>query len=127
VHVGRNLFSVAMAILHGTGARCEALTPVDWSEAMEMRQTSLRCLVEKWMGPSAQARVTRFNPCAVYPWRYVRAELTGPSGDLAIVFFLHDDGSWCVFPPERKRPAMTVARMPTALGLGIGVEAQQVA
>jgi hypothetical protein len=94
---------------------------------MGIRQTSLRCLVEKWVGPSAQARVTRFNPCAVYPWRYVRAELTGRSGDLAIVFFRHGDGSWRVFPPERKRPAMNVVRLPAAPGLGIGVEVQQVA
>jgi hypothetical protein len=93
---------------------------------VEIRQTSLRCLVE-WLGLDAQARVTRFNPCAAYPWRYVRVELTGRSNDLAIVFFRHADGSWRVFPPERKRPAMNVERTPAALGLGIGVEAQPVA
>ncbi|MFM0505942.1 hypothetical protein [Paraburkholderia caffeinilytica] len=25
---------------------------------------------------------------------------------MALVFFRHDDGSWCVFPPAPTRPAM---------------------
>jgi hypothetical protein len=85
---------------------------------MGIRQTSLRCLVEKWLGPHAQACVTRFNPSMAHPWRYVRVESTGHARVLAIVFFRHEDGSWCVFPPERKRPVMSIARMPAALGPG---------
>jgi hypothetical protein len=28
---------------------------------------------------------------------------------MEIVFFRHDDGSWCVFPPAPRRPAMGAA------------------
>nr|WP_245004917.1 hypothetical protein [Paraburkholderia sacchari] len=74
------------------------------------RQGSLRSLVEKWLGPAtAQAlRVTRFSRSCARPWRYVCVEMTRSSGDVALVFFRHDDGSWCVFPPMAARPAIRV-------------------
>jgi hypothetical protein len=37
-------------------------------------------------------------------------EADRPSGTLAFVFFRHDEGSWCVFPPEYKRPTMNIVR-----------------
>jgi hypothetical protein len=42
--------------------------------------------------------------------RYVCVEAARPAGSLAIFFFRHDDGSWCVFPPATVRPAMRAER-----------------
>ena len=79
---------------------------------MGTREKSLRVLVENWLGPDAakHARVTRFSHSRRKQWRYVCVEADHPSGRLAFVFFRHDEGSWCVFPPEYKRPAMNIAR-----------------
>ena len=75
---------------------------------MKTGEKSLRFLVEKWLAPSTAvpARVTQFIHTRDDPWRYVRVEASQPTGVLAIFFFRHDDGSWCVFPPATKRPAM---------------------
>ncbi|MGF6780739.1 hypothetical protein [Paraburkholderia sp. GAS334] len=79
---------------------------------MSTRERSLRVLVERWLGRGAatHARVTRFSHSRRKLWRYVCVEAERPSGRLAIVFFRHDDGSWCVFPPEYKRPALNLMR-----------------
>jgi hypothetical protein len=73
---------------------------------------SLRLLVEKWFGstPTMPVRVTRFGRLPSTRRRYVCVEIFRPTGTLAIYFFLHDDGTWWVFPPEIKRPAMGVSR-----------------
>jgi hypothetical protein len=75
----------------------------------------LRALVEKWLGPDSErkARIRRFG----HPrkWRYVQVETPHRSGALEIVFFRHQDGSWCVFPPDIKRPTMS-AGQPMASG-----------
>ncbi|TKC81635.1 hypothetical protein FAZ69_27095 [Trinickia terrae] len=65
---------------------------------------TLRRLVDKWLAPTpaTPARVIRFSRRR----RYVCIETTHPTGTLSIFFFRHDDGSWCVFPPAAKRPAM---------------------
>jgi len=67
--------------------------------------TSLRMLIDKWLAPASalQVRVSRVrrgpaagrHPC-------VLVETVRPSGALSLFFFRHDDGSWCVFPPERR-------------------------
>jgi hypothetical protein len=76
---------------------------------MNTAQQSLRSLVDKWLAPSAAmpARVTRFSRLNSSHRRYVRVEVTHPTGMLAIFFFRHDDG-WCVFPPSTYAPAMGV-------------------
>ena len=81
---------------------------------MNRRERSLRVLVEKWLGTEGAkcARVTRFNHSAQKKWRYVCVETQRPSGTFAIVFFRHDDGSWCVFPPSIRHPVMAIARTP---------------
>ncbi|MFM0326896.1 hypothetical protein [Caballeronia glebae] len=78
---------------------------------MNSRERSLRVLVEKWLGGEGakSARVTRFSRSARKQWRYVCVETERPSGTFAVVFFRHDDGSWCVFPPQKPRPAMAFA------------------
>jgi hypothetical protein len=73
---------------------------------------SLRLQVEKWLGPTpaTPVRVTRFGRIPSSRRRYVCVEAFLPAGALAIYFFLHDDGTWCVFPPAVERPAMNVLR-----------------
>jgi hypothetical protein len=76
---------------------------------MKTGEKSLRLLVDKWLAPSSTvpARVTQFIHARADPWRYIRVEAAQPTGALAFFFFLHDDGSWCVFPPAIKRPSMS--------------------
>jgi hypothetical protein len=66
------------------------------------RERCLRGLVEKWLGSASRdcIRVTQFGHTRHRPWRYVRIEATHTSNPYAFVFFRHDDGSWCVFPPD---------------------------
>jgi hypothetical protein len=76
---------------------------------MSTCQMSLRNLVEKWVG-AAQVRVTQFCHARREPWRYVRIEAQLLPQPVALIFFRHDDGSWCVFPPQQKRPEMGAGR-----------------
>ncbi len=77
---------------------------------MNARERSLRALVEKWLGanPATRVRVTRFSHSPRKPWRYVCVESVRASGAFSIVFFRHDDGCWCVFPPRIERPALSI-------------------
>ncbi|MGF6851481.1 hypothetical protein [Paraburkholderia sp. CI3] len=70
--------------------------------------SSLHWLVDKWLAPtpSMPARVTRFGRMPSNQRRYVRVETRRPEGPLAIYFFLHDDGVWCVFPPADEGPTL---------------------
>ncbi|BAN27591.1 hypothetical protein [Caballeronia insecticola] len=85
---------------------------------MNIRETSLRRLVEKWLGPASdmRARVTLFSHSRASRWRYVRVASYRASGELSMFFFRHDDGSWSVFPPQAERPTMNPARMPVPCG-----------
>lgn len=76
---------------------------------MNSADTSLRTLVDKWLAPSARvpARVVRFSRTQEQRLRYVCVEAVHPARTIAIFFFRHDDGTWCVFPPASARPAMT--------------------
>lgn len=71
--------------------------------------SSLRQVVDKWLAPTAAspARVTRIGRMLHERRRYVCVEAAHATGTLAIFFFRHDDGSWCVFPPAATRPAMS--------------------
>lgn len=77
---------------------------------MSTTEGSLRLLVKKWLGPTSAiaVRVTRFGRMSSNQRRFVCVEALRPAGKLAIYFFLHDDGVWCVFPPAVKRPAMSI-------------------
>ena len=72
---------------------------------MNTCRMSLRKLVEKWVG-AAHVRVTQFSHTRREPWRYVRIEADQRPQPVTLIFFRHDDGSWCVFPPQQKRPEM---------------------
>jgi hypothetical protein len=76
--------------------------------AMNSGEKSLRWLIDKWLAPTPAmpVRVTRFSGTLSNQRRYVRVEASRPTGSLAIFFFRHDDGSWCVFPPAAERPTM---------------------
>lgn len=76
---------------------------------MNIQHASLRELVDKWLAPTlaSPGRMTHFSRTADSRHRYVRIEAAHPTGVLAIFFFRHDDGSWCVFPPTAMRPAMS--------------------
>jgi hypothetical protein len=76
---------------------------------MATPEKSLHWAVDKWLAPTPAmpARVTRFCRTAMHRRRFVCVESLRPDGVLAIFFFRHDDGSWNVFPPAVKRPAMS--------------------
>lgn len=76
---------------------------------METVKGSLRLVVEKWLGPTVAkpARIVRVGRMSSGRQRYVCVESSGQPGALAIYFFLHDDGRWCVFPPAAKHPTMS--------------------
>lgn len=77
---------------------------------MNIAERSLRLQVEKWLvpTPSTPVRVTQFGRTSSNQRRYVRVEILRAAGSVGIFFFQHDDGTWCVFPPENGRPAMRV-------------------
>jgi hypothetical protein len=68
-------------------------------------EKSLRLLVEKWLtiSDSSSIRVTKFGRIHPRGVRYVCVEVARTKSSIKIFFFRHDDGSWCVFPPERRR------------------------
>ncbi|WP_255580966.1 hypothetical protein [Caballeronia sp. dw_276] len=72
-----------------------------------MHEHSLRTQVEKWLAPglSTPVRVTEFSRTPVGGRRYVCVETALPRGLRALLFFRHDDGCWCVFPPASDRAA----------------------
>jgi hypothetical protein len=78
---------------------------------MSARRETLRSVVECWLGPKPESRlrITRVNRSRKKLWRYVCVESVRENGATALIFFRHDDGSWCVFPPAPTRPAMGVA------------------
>lgn len=76
---------------------------------MDATGQSLRTLVDKWLAPNAgvPARVVRFSRMQGNRLRYVCIETAHPARTIAIFFFRHVDGSWCVFPPAGHGPTMT--------------------
>ncbi len=75
---------------------------------MSLSGTSLRTLVDKWIGAAGGIRITQFIHGIEEQYRFVRIESASDESSIAFIFFRHDDGSWCVFPPERRRPAMRI-------------------
>jgi len=75
---------------------------------MDGNGATLRSLVDKWLAPtlSMPARITHVGRLLATHSRYVQCESMKPGGLTTIVFFRHEDGSWCVFPPVPAAPAM---------------------
>ena len=73
-------------------------------------ESTLRSLVEKWLGPvsTAPVRITRSGRTQSHQGVYVHIELLLQRGTVGLFFFRHPDGSWRVFPPEAARPVMRV-------------------
>ncbi|XXA07346.1 hypothetical protein P5W99_25775 [Paraburkholderia sp. A3BS-1L] len=69
---------------------------------------SLRSLVDKWLAPTQRtpAHLVQIGRTQASRSRFVRFEGQTSVGFVTIVFFRHDDGSWCVFPPRGRVPAM---------------------
>jgi hypothetical protein len=70
-------------------------------------EKSLRVLVEKWLAPTLTTpiRVTRFSRTRANQ-RYVCVEVLRSGGSVTLFFFRHEDGTWCVFPPDTRRLAI---------------------
>jgi hypothetical protein len=71
-------------------------------QKMNIGEHSLRLLVEKWFALTAATpvRVTRFSRKPPTHERCVCVETVRKEGAVAIFFFQHADGAWCVFPPK---------------------------
>ena len=72
---------------------------------MKKQTTSLRFHVHDWLGSVDNLRVSRPARSKDMPCRAVRIEVTRAAAEIAIVFFRHRDGSWCVYPPSAFSPA----------------------
>ncbi|MGU7769313.1 hypothetical protein ACV229_03930 [Burkholderia sp. MR1-5-21] len=70
---------------------------------------SLRMQIDKWFGLDSRKalHIRRIGPANGDGGRCV--SVVGPYAQtpLAIVFFLHGDQSWRVYPPEAERPTMS--------------------
>jgi hypothetical protein len=95
----------SQALRYGMAA---SMTSEVEGDAMSTMDSSLRLLIEKWLGsnPTMPARVIRGHTHSNRR-RYVCVEALRPTGALTIYFFRHDDGMWCIYPPEVKRPTMS--------------------
>jgi hypothetical protein len=81
---------------------------VQQETSVSLSGTSLRTLVDKWIGAAGGIRITQFIHGVEEQYRFVRIESASDESPIALIFFRHDDGSWCVFPPARRRPAMKI-------------------
>ncbi|SOE54715.1 hypothetical protein SAMN05446635_0770 [Burkholderia sp. OK233] len=77
---------------------------------MNLEETSLRWLIDKWLAPTPAApiRLTRYGGTNSKQRRCVLAQSSEPTRPFAIFFFRHDDGCWCVFPPVPRGPMLHV-------------------
>lgn len=80
---------------------------------MSTTDKSLRCLVEKWLGAAGAQSVRVVLTQRSQSGRICRLciEANCPSGPITLFFFRHHDGSWHVFPPANRQPAMSIGRL----------------
>lgn len=75
---------------------------------------SLRAQVEKWLAPrfATSVHVIAFSRTGLDNRRYVRVESQEAGAPPHVLFFfLHDEGHWSVFPPQRETPRMRVEQV----------------
>lgn len=67
---------------------------------MNSEQSSLRGLMEKWIGKAGETprRIRRVKPPGCRDC--VQVDLLSDESDISLFFFRHSDGSWWVFPPS---------------------------
>ena len=72
---------------------------------------SLRLMVDHWLAPDAgqSVRVIAFRNQRSRHERYVCIQTHKPTGPVALFFFRHQDGTWCVYPPRGEQPMMRAA------------------
>ena len=80
---------------------------------MSTADKSLRLLVEKWLGAAGAQPLRVLMTQRSQSGRICRVciESNCPSGPVTLFFFRHDDGSWHVFPPASRLPAMSIGRL----------------
>lgn len=74
---------------------------------MTENRISLRAVIDKWVGRTATNPIRVIRHRDASSRRYVHVSLSRSQTADAIFFFRHDNGSWNVFPPETRHPAMT--------------------
>lgn len=69
---------------------------------------SLRLMVEHWLvgNSSKGVRVTAFRNRRSESECYVCVEAFRGTRPVAMFFFRHQDGTWRIYPPNRKLPAL---------------------
>lgn len=79
---------------------------------MDATQNSLRVLVDKWLGTAGPQPVRVLRTQRSRSGRICRVciEARSSSGPIVLFFFRHDDGSWHVFPPAIRPPAMRIVQ-----------------
>ncbi|ACC76588.1 hypothetical protein VOI32_30565 [Paraburkholderia caribensis] len=73
---------------------------------------SLRSQVEKLVGSTRgrTARVRLLERSRSGGTCRVCIQIDRPTGSFSLFFFRHADGTWHVFPPDRRRPEMGIGR-----------------
>ncbi|MEM5388862.1 hypothetical protein VSR68_35660 [Paraburkholderia phymatum] len=73
---------------------------------------SLRSQVEKPVGSTRgrTARVRLLERSRSGGTCRVCIQIDRPTGSFSLFFFRHADGTWHVFPPDRRRPEMGIGR-----------------
>jgi hypothetical protein len=76
---------------------------------MQQIVRSLRWNIDKWFGPAHRARIIVTRAQGV-KWgvRCVCIREKDSDSEIVIFLFRHMDGSWSVFPPDRRRPSFTL-------------------
>ena len=75
---------------------------------MVAANSSLRAQIEKLVGSTRvpEARVRLLDRSRTGGTRRVCFQIERPTGSFSVFFFRHADGTWRVFPPNRRRPEM---------------------
>lgn len=78
---------------------------------MQNGESSLRKLIDKWLGHCAAGtvQVIEFSRTSSNRSRYIRVGGGRSESLLAITFFRHGDGSWNVYPPREEGPMMSTS------------------
>lgn len=77
---------------------------------MGSRERSLHSMVAHWLvpDPAKPVRVTKFRNRRSTRECYVYIETVKAGGQVAMFFFRHQDGTWRIYPPTRKRLALSI-------------------